>query len=167
MKPLPLGVSATSLDHPTRRPDQLPWGSVPFNGIPRASPMWSRLPRPPRFRSQVFSTSQRFPSRPEFRGLVSCRNRSWDSPFRVFPSQESRAPLEAALLPCGYPPTCLTPPPGPCHRRFPRLPRVDAVAWFPPTTMDSLFTRRSTLPGRPGPKRRNSPVPPASPTSKP
>jgi hypothetical protein len=68
-------------------------------------------PFSPRFRSQVFSTSQRFPSRPELRGLVSCRNRSWDRPFRVFPSQRSRAPLEAALLPCRYPPPCVSEPP--------------------------------------------------------
>jgi hypothetical protein len=54
---------------------------------------------PLRFRSQVFSTSQRFPGKPEFHGPVSCRNRPWDSSFRAFPSQESRAPLEAASSP--------------------------------------------------------------------
>jgi hypothetical protein len=61
---------------------------------------------PPRFRSQVFSTSQRFPSKPELRSLVSCCNRSWDSPFRAFPSQKSRYPSRGCLLPCRCPPTC-------------------------------------------------------------
>jgi hypothetical protein len=57
-------------------------------------------PSPPRFRSQAFSTSQRFPgSGPKDRGLVSCHSRSWDPPFRAFPSQGSRAPLEAAGSP--------------------------------------------------------------------
>jgi len=53
----------------------------------------------PRFRSRAFSTPQRFASRLELRGLVSCRSRSWASSSRVFPSQESRAPLEAACSP--------------------------------------------------------------------
>jgi len=53
-------------------------------------------PDPPRFRSQAFSTSQRFPSKLEPRGLVSCHSRPWDPPFRAFPSRGSRAPLEVA-----------------------------------------------------------------------
>jgi len=89
-----------------------PWSSIPFDDIPRASPVWSELPTSPRFRSQAFSTSQRFPGKLEFRGLVSSRYRPWGSPFRVFPSEESRAPLEAPLLPCGHPPACWTPSPG-------------------------------------------------------
>jgi len=50
----------------------------------------------PRFRSQVFRTSQRFPSKSKLRGLVSCRHRSWDPPSRAFPSRESRTSLETA-----------------------------------------------------------------------
>jgi hypothetical protein len=65
-------------------------------------------PSPPRFRSQAFSTSQRFPGRLKVCGLVSCHYRPWDPPFRAFPSQGSRASLEAlsrgCLLPCSYPP---------------------------------------------------------------
>jgi hypothetical protein len=53
-------------------------------------------PSQPRFRSQVFSTSQRFPGRSELCGLVSCHNRPWDPPFRAFPSQGSRSSLEVA-----------------------------------------------------------------------
>ena len=117
----------------TSRPSDLsagptPWGFVPFDDVALASPVWSGIPTPLRFRSQVLSTSQRFPGRPEFRGLLSSRCRPWVSPFRVFPSQESRAPLEAALLPCGHPPACWTPPPGsftvgfPDAHAFARLP---------------------------------------------
>jgi hypothetical protein len=118
MKSFPLGVPAHLSTVQSVDWTSFPWGLFPFNDIPRASPVRGGVPIPPQFRSQAFSTSQRFPSRPEYRGLVSCRNRSWDSPFRVFPSQESRTSLEATLLPCGYPPTCWTPPPGPCHHRF-------------------------------------------------
>jgi len=68
--------------------------SRPFNGVPRASPAWNGLSPPLRFRSQVFSTSQRFPGKLEIRGLVSCRNRSWDSflPSEVSPHRRSHAP---------------------------------------------------------------------------
>jgi hypothetical protein len=121
-----------------------------------------------RFRSQVLSTSQRFPSRPKFRGLVSCHNRSWDSSFRVFPSQKSRAPLEARLLPCGHSPTC-------CDAAFRSLsPLVSSTSTLScgrlisPTTMSSLFTLpKERFPVTPGPNDETRLVPPASPTSKP
>jgi hypothetical protein len=58
-------------------------------------------------------------------------------PFRAFPSQESRTPLGATLLPCRCPPTCWDASPGSCCRRFRRLPRPSAQspgspdAWAP------------------------------------
>jgi len=52
-------------------------------------------------------------------------------PFRAFPSQESRTPLEATLLPCSYPPACHNALLSPYHRRFHPLPRFHAVAWIP------------------------------------
>jgi hypothetical protein len=128
----------------------------------------------PRFRSQAFSTSQRFPSRPKLRGLVSCRNRSWDSPFRVFPSQESRAPLEVALLPCSYPPSCwnsaswsLSPP-------VSSTSTLARSCLIPPSTMSSLSSSpRALLPFALGPDDETAPFrqlhllrsldPPASP----
>jgi hypothetical protein len=69
---------------------------VPSTMTPGLAPYETDCPTPPRFRSQAFSTSQRFPGTPELRGLVSCHNRSWDPPFRAFPSQRSRTSLEAA-----------------------------------------------------------------------
>lgn len=63
--------------------------------MPRASPIVDGVPPPPWFRSQGFSPSQRFASRPELAGLfhpAAVRATS----FRAFPSQGSRAPLEAA-----------------------------------------------------------------------
>jgi hypothetical protein len=51
------------------------------------------LSAPPRFRSQVFSTSQRFPGRLRLCGLVSCRHRSWDSSLQSFPLTGDRVPL--------------------------------------------------------------------------
>jgi hypothetical protein len=46
-------------------------------------------------------------------------------------------------------------------------PTLSRGCLVPQTTMDSLFTHRSALPGHPESKRQNSSVPPASPTSKP
>jgi hypothetical protein len=46
-------------------------------------------------------------------------------------------------------------------------PALSRDCLIPPTTMSSLSTRRDTLPGHPGSKRRNSSVPPAPPASKP
>jgi hypothetical protein len=118
-------------------------------------------------RSQAFSTSQRFPGRPKLRGLVSCRNRSWDSSLQSLPLTGDRLPLSRQ--------------PGSLaviHRRagrttldlvtagFLRLPRFHAVACSPPPAMGSLFTHRGTLPGPPGSRAVEPPVPPASPASK-
>jgi hypothetical protein len=106
--------------------------------------------------------------RPEPRGLVSCHYRPWDPPFRAFPSQGSRSPLEVAsslavIHQRAEVSSCLT-----VHRRFHRPPR-----------------RWTQLPGFPGdyglrfhePKLASPStwarlggahlVPPASPASKP
>jgi hypothetical protein len=94
MKPLPLGVPHhLSAVRPVGRNSFLEF--VSLQRRPSDLPRMGGMPPPPRFRSQAFSTSQRFPSTSKLRGLVSCRSRSWDSPFRVFPSQESCTPLEA------------------------------------------------------------------------
>jgi len=56
-------------------------------------------PPPPRFRSQVFTTSQRFASTPGLRGLVSCRSHPWGSfPPELSSSSGSRTPLGAACF---------------------------------------------------------------------
>jgi hypothetical protein len=122
-------------------------------------------PSSPRFRSQAFSTSQRFPGRPKLRGLVK------PHPFGSFPSESSprnsRAHLSEPLAPlwlstCGQRRTarrlvtvCFQPPPlrDGCH--FPRR------LWAPfrhtqvhlPVTLD--LEQQSHL------------LPLASPTSKP
>jgi hypothetical protein len=57
------------------------------------------VPFPHRFRSQAFSASQRFLSKLEFHGLVSCRNRSWThSPSERSP-RRSRGPLSRPPTP--------------------------------------------------------------------
>jgi hypothetical protein len=95
---------------------------------------------PPRFRSRAFSTPQRFTSRPELRGLVSCRCRSWAFSCRGFPSQESRAPLEAAYAPLWSSTDARNAPAGSYHRRFLQTPTLARSGLVPPTTMGSLFT---------------------------
>jgi hypothetical protein len=105
----------------------------------------------PRFRSQAFSTSQRFPSRLKLRGLVSCHNRFWAPPFRVFPSREiaypSRGSLASLQLSTGLRKRTAL---GLVTSGFFRRPRLRAVAWFPPKTMGFLSACRGMLPGRPG-----------------
>jgi len=65
---------------------------------PSGEPHIGRVVQPPSwFRSRAFPTPQRFRSKPELRGLVSCRNRSWDSPFRAFPSLGIAHPSRSAL----------------------------------------------------------------------
>jgi hypothetical protein len=146
----------TTSGRPTRRSDLLPGISCPFSDIARTSPIKGGIPTPPRFHSQVFSTSQRFPGRSKFRGLVSSRCRSWDSPFRVFPSQESRAPFEAALLPCGYPPTCWTPPPEPCPPVSP-TPTLTRSCLVPPALWDPFSRAETRFPVTLGPIDRTRP----------
>jgi len=79
-------------------------------------------------------------------------------------------PSRGRLLPCSYPPACLDAPRVAVHLRFPRLPRLRAVAWFPRRLWVS-FPRavdHGAFPGRPGLRKAEpSTVPPASPTSKP
>jgi len=106
----------------------------PFDDITRASPVRGRLSRPPQFRSQVFSTSQRFPGIPELRGLVSCRSRPrLRLSFRVFPSQRVAHPSQGRWLPCGHPPPCRD---APVTALSPSVSsnahvRMNAVACFP------------------------------------
>jgi hypothetical protein len=124
---------------------------------------------PPRFRSRAFSTPQRFTSRPELRGLVSCRCRSWAFSCRGFPSQESRAPLEAASAPLWSSTDARNAPAGSYHRRFLQTPTLARSGLDPRTTMSTLSTgaRRPLLPGCPEASRDGTDnVPPASPTSK-
>jgi hypothetical protein len=79
-----------------------------------------------------------------------------DSSFRDFPSQESRAPPRAALLPCGYPPTCrmataraLSPPVSSTPTLLAQLPDSPDDYEFP------FHAPESTLPSPSGLKHRN------------
>jgi hypothetical protein len=60
-------------------------------------------------------------------------------------------PSRGHMLPCGHPPACLTTPPGPCHRRFPRRPRFHAVAWFPRRLWAPFSRAEARFPVAPGP----------------
>ena len=121
---------------------------------------------PPRFRSQAFSTSQRFPSRPELCGLVSCHNRSWDPPFRAFPSQGSRSSLEVAGSPAVIHRRAEVRCASPCHSWLHRLPRFHAVAWIPQQLWTSFPRAEARFPVVLDSAQRTHFVPPASPTSK-
>jgi hypothetical protein len=157
----------------TSRPSDPSAGSA-FRGVPSPSttslglaPYGARYQSRPGSALRLSQPPSGFLADPSFAALFHAATVPGVLPSESSPHR-NRAPLSRPLLlPCGHPPACWTPPHGPCHRRFRRLPRFHAVAWFPTTTMGSLFTRRSTLPDCPGSIRRNSPVPPASPTPKP
>jgi hypothetical protein len=74
---------------------------LPLQRFPARGSGCSRtgVPTSGRLRLQVFSTSWRF-NRPEPAGLVSCRIRSWGSPFRAFLLPCSRSPSPAPLPSC-------------------------------------------------------------------
>ena len=89
----------TSPEPPTRWPVSTSWDSLALRRHHSIEPRKEQaVPGPLRFRSQVFSTSQRFPGKIELRGLVSCRYRP-DFSFRACPSQESCSPLGVTSSP--------------------------------------------------------------------
>jgi len=77
-----------------------------YNDVTRVAPHGVDRLLPLRFRSQAFSTSQRFPGKPELRGLVSCRSHSWTLLLQSFPLTRMAHPSRGRWLPCGYPPAC-------------------------------------------------------------
>jgi hypothetical protein len=113
----------------------------PFNGIARASPIWSGLSVPTPVPLSGFlnlsAVSQPLASTPEFRGLLSCRSHSWDLPFRAFPSQESRTPLGVA---CSL---------AVIHRVLGRAARTLSPAVSPTPRRRLDESRRAQLPGSP------------------
>jgi hypothetical protein len=89
----------TSPEPPTSQPASTSLGSVTLRRHHPIEPhVEQAVPGPPRFRSQAFSASQRFPGKIELRGLVSCRCRP-GFPFRAYPSQESCSPLDVTSSP--------------------------------------------------------------------
>jgi len=66
----------------------------PFGGFPPTSPVCDDSSLPSRFRSQVLSTSQRFPGTSKLRGLVSCRR----PPLGFRPSEPCSSPRSRTLL---------------------------------------------------------------------
>lgn len=70
------------------------------------------------------------------------------------------------LLPCSYPPVCGSASSLVVHLRFPRRPRLRAVAWFPRRLWTSFPWAEAPFPVVLDSSRRSHSVPPASPTSK-
>jgi hypothetical protein len=88
------------------------------------------------------------------------------APFRAFPSQRSWSPLEATSSPVVVHPRAERTAPSLITTGFPDAHTLRRACLVSPAAMGSLFTSRSPLPGRPGPKTVKSPIPRASPTSK-
>jgi hypothetical protein len=114
----------------------------PFNGIPQAAPYEAGCPTPPRFRSQVFSTSQRLPSSPGLHGLVPCRNRSWDSSLQSLPLAGIAHPSRGHIAPLSLSTDVLGRVTGFLCRRFRRLPRPSARSPGSPDAWASFWHAR-------------------------
>jgi len=150
----------------------------PFNDIPWASPAWTaRHDRPVPF-SGFEALRPRplngFPASPKFAALFQAAPFLGFLPSGSSPHRRSLTPLDAAWLPCGYPPVCrgarlesLSPPVSP-------TPTLSRSCLVPPSAMSSLSARRSTLPGCSGSRAVEPPrstsitrfeasIPPASP----
>lgn len=124
--------------------------------------------RPPRFRSRVFSTPQRFPGTPGDRGLVSCRSRPWGSPFRALLLVEVACASRRRLLPCSWSPSYLN---GDARDLIPRaFTDARALARWPGSTRSSTAVSDAAnraFPDDLGPAHRDPLVPTASSASKP
>jgi len=71
---------------------------VPPSGFLSPSAVSAATPRLTRVSPDPLET----PRDPQLCGLVSCRKRPWDSPFRAFPSRGAVPPSGGLVLPCGF-----------------------------------------------------------------
>jgi hypothetical protein len=129
-----------------------PWGLLPFNGILGVVPILGGVAFPAGLRSRVFSTPQRLPSKSKFHGLVSCRNRSWDSLLQSVPLARIAHPSRGHMLPCGYPPTLEDVLPKPL------LPRVSPTSTLSRSCLDPRTTMASLSTHPPGAATNRSPL---------
>ena len=74
---------------------QLPKVSGPSNGVSLAGPIMKRDVQPASVPLSGFLNPSVALAQPEFYGLVSCRNRSWDLPSERSPRKD-RAPLSGS-----------------------------------------------------------------------
>jgi len=88
-------------------------------------------------------------------------------PFRAFPPQGSVVPSRVPLAPAVIHQPAERTPLGLIATGFPDSRALDALAVFPPETMDSLSTSSRPLSGRPGPRADKPLVRLASPAWKP
>jgi hypothetical protein len=77
---------------------------------------------PATFRLQGLATLLTVFSLPGLASLVSCRQRSWDSPFEAFPSRKVPPPFPAALTRLPFLPALRHPPEGEGRCAEPRFP---------------------------------------------
>jgi hypothetical protein len=104
----------------------------------RRSPVWNGVSRPLRFRSQVLSTSQRFPGNFELRGLVSSHSRPGFFLLQRFPLTEIAHPSRGRLRPCSYPRTAPRATPRSLSALVSPTPTLSRACLAPPAPMSSL-----------------------------
>ena len=114
----------------------------PFSATFPGRPVVVGLPPPPVPPSGFLDLLTAYAA-PGLRGLVSCRLRSWDSPFRAFPFQES-VPLSGSLLPCGWVPPPFAPT---VISRFPSQPVTSRSrqGWSPSRGASSFIDSLTTV----------------------
>jgi hypothetical protein len=99
MNPVPLRVPHCLPEPSDLSTGPTPWVSRPFNDTPRPSPLRSGSSAPtPGSALRLSQPLSGFPASPSFAALFHAAAVR-DSPFRGFPSQESRAPPRAASAP--------------------------------------------------------------------
>jgi len=86
---VPPESSSANPSHPATARQHLSWALIPYSTFEiRRSTCRKRLPTPATFRLQGLVTLLTAFARQIRVGPISCRQRSWDSPFGVFPSQK-------------------------------------------------------------------------------
>jgi hypothetical protein len=137
------------------------------------SPTWDGVSNPPRIRSRVFSTPQRFPGKPKLHGLVSCRNRSWGSLLQRVPLARIAHPSRGHIAPLWLSTGELDALLEALSPRVSPTPTLSRSCLDPHATMASLSTRlpdtstsrsplphpSDALPGRPGSRAAEPPRP--------
>jgi hypothetical protein len=142
--------------------------SAPFNGILDRAPYGTGTTRANPGSALRFSQPlSGFLARSSSTALFHAATVPGLLPFRAFPPQGSVVPSRVPLAPAVIHQPAERTPLGLIATGFPDSRALDALAVFPPATMDSLSTSSRPLSGRPGPRADKPLVRLASPAWKP
>jgi hypothetical protein len=117
----------------------------PCNGNTRVAPYEAGCPAHLGSAHRFSQPLSGFLARPELRGLVPCRNRSWDSSLQSCPLAGIAHPSRSHVLPGRYPPACQDASPGSSAAGFADSHALQRSCLVPPTpTSPEQRSRRCT-----------------------